>query len=56
MRVRDRGGHVLQTKQVDPAALGNDDWKAGVYAATGVASLQAVQRRAAGHRASAGSR
>ncbi len=39
MRVRDRGGHVLSTKQVDPAALGNDDWKAGVYAATGLASL-----------------
>ena len=39
MRERDRGGHVLRTKQVNPAALGNDDWKAGVYTATGVASL-----------------
>jgi len=39
MRVRDRGGHVLRTKQVNPDALGNDDWKAGVYAATGVPSL-----------------
>jgi hypothetical protein len=39
MRVRDRGGHVLRTKQLSPAALSNDDWKAGVYAAAGVSSL-----------------
>jgi hypothetical protein len=39
MRVRDRGGHAVRTRQVSPDALGNDDWKAGVYAATGVASL-----------------
>ncbi|HYN93998.1 MAG TPA: PQQ-dependent sugar dehydrogenase [Pilimelia sp.] len=31
----------LQTRQVDPAVAGNDDWKAGVYAATGVPSLAA---------------
>jgi hypothetical protein len=45
MRIRDRarpgGGHSLQTMQVDPATAGNDDWKAGVYSATGVSSLRA---------------
>jgi hypothetical protein len=40
MRVRDRGGHVLRTKQVSPTALSNDDWKAGVYIANGVGSLR----------------
>jgi Concanavalin A-like lectin/glucanases superfamily len=29
----------LQTKQVNPAITGNDDWKAGLYAANGVPSL-----------------
>lgn len=41
MRVRDGGRHVLQTMQVNPAVAGNDDWKAGVYAAGGVESLGA---------------
>lgn len=45
MRVRDgafpasRGS--LQVKQVDPVNAGNDDWKAGIYSATGVPSLHA---------------
>jgi hypothetical protein len=39
MRVGDRGGHALRTRQLSPTAMGNDDWKAGVYAATGVPSL-----------------
>jgi hypothetical protein len=39
MRVRDRGGHALRTKQVSPAAMGNDDWKAGVYRTGGLPSL-----------------
>ncbi|OLF16822.1 hypothetical protein BU204_14935 [Actinophytocola xanthii] len=41
MRIRDRGGHALVTRQVDPATAGNDDWKAGVYAADGVPTLRA---------------
>ncbi|MGD6756220.1 LamG-like jellyroll fold domain-containing protein [Streptomyces sp. BH105] len=45
MRVRDdadpRRGHVLQTRQVNPEAAGNDDWKAGVYEPGGAASLHA---------------
>ncbi|MBE1491614.1 LamG domain-containing protein [Plantactinospora soyae] len=45
MRVPDRAyrgsGRALQTRQVDPTAAGNDDWKAGVYSATGVPSLEA---------------
>ena len=45
MRVRD-GGHPgsrfsLQTRQVGPATAGNDDWKAGVFSATGVPTLRA---------------
>jgi Concanavalin A-like lectin/glucanases superfamily len=45
MRVRD-GAHrssrtSIQTQQVDPAAAGNDDWKAGIYSATGVPTLRA---------------
>jgi hypothetical protein len=45
MRVRD-GAHrssrsSIQTRQVDPAVAGNDDWKAGVYSATGVPTLRA---------------
>lgn len=40
MRVRDGSRrNVLQVRQVDGAA--NDDWKAGVYAATGVPTLRA---------------
>jgi hypothetical protein len=39
-RVRDRFGHALQTGQVSNV-LGNDDWKAGLYSATGVPSLKA---------------
>ncbi len=43
MRVRDgvTGRHSLHTKQVAPAVAGNDDWKAGVYSATGVPTLRA---------------
>lgn len=45
MRVRDGaspgGGHSIQTRQVNPAVKGNDDWKAGTYSATGVPTLRA---------------
>ncbi|NED54207.1 hypothetical protein G3I24_25335, partial [Micromonospora aurantiaca] len=42
MRVRDGARrHAVQLKQVDPSANGNDDWKAGIYSATGVPSLRA---------------
>ncbi|MEV4539702.1 hypothetical protein AB0J82_38595 [Asanoa sp. NPDC049518] len=45
MRVRDRAfkgsGNALQTRQVDPAVTGNDDWKAGIYAQPGVRTLRA---------------
>jgi hypothetical protein len=45
MRVPDRAhrrsGNAAQFGQVDPAADGNDDWKAGVFSATGVPSLHA---------------
>ncbi|MFD0688265.1 hypothetical protein [Actinomadura fibrosa] len=42
MRVRDGARrHVIQTKQVNPEIAGNDDWKAGIYSATGVPSLRA---------------
>lgn len=45
MRVAD-GAHrgsssSIQTQQVNPAVAGNDDWKAGVYSATGVPTLHA---------------
>ena len=45
MRVRD-GAHrssrtSIETRQVDPATAGNDDWKAGVYSPTGVPTLRA---------------
>jgi len=33
-------GRALRTKQVNPAVTGNDDWKAGIYAATGVPTLR----------------
>jgi hypothetical protein len=41
MRVRDRGGHAIQTRQVNPDVQGNDDWKAGTYSPTGVPTLHA---------------
>lgn len=41
MRVRERGGHAIQTRQLNPTAAGNDDWKAGVFSAGGLASLHA---------------
>ncbi|MFI6732892.1 PQQ-dependent sugar dehydrogenase [Nonomuraea sp. NPDC050451] len=45
MRVADRAyrgsTYALQTRQVDPATTGNDDWKAGVYGADGVPTLRA---------------
>jgi Concanavalin A-like lectin/glucanases superfamily len=45
MRVRD-GAHdgsrySMQTKQVNPATAGNDDWKSGVFAEGGVPTLRA---------------
>ena len=44
MRVREhayRGsGRALQTRQVDPATAGNDDWKAGIWSASGVRTLR----------------
>jgi hypothetical protein len=45
MRVPDRAypgsGRALRTRQVNPAVAGADDWKAGIYAPTGVPSLRA---------------
>jgi len=45
MRVKDGaypGSNAsLQTRQVNPAATGNDDWKAGTWGATGVPTLHA---------------
>ncbi|GAA2106621.1 LamG-like jellyroll fold domain-containing protein [Actinomadura alba] len=45
MRVRDGAhpgrGHSLQVGQVNSDTAGNDDWKAGVYSATGVSTLHA---------------
>lgn len=45
MRVRDRAHpsskFSMQAQQVDPVNDGNDDWKAGVYSATGVPTLHA---------------
>lgn len=45
MRVRDKAhrgsGRAIQLGQVDPVNNGNDDWKAGIYSATGVPSLHA---------------
>ena len=32
---------ALQTQQVNPTTIGNDDWKAGIYLTNGVASLSA---------------
>lgn len=51
MRVDDpayaAAGLSLQTRQVNPGVNGNDDWKAGIYDASGVATLDAF-RNAAG--------
>jgi hypothetical protein len=45
MRVPDgahrRSTFSIQTQQVNPAVAGNDDWKAGIYSATGVPTLNA---------------
>ncbi|GAB4106774.1 LamG-like jellyroll fold domain-containing protein [Micromonospora taraxaci] len=45
MRVPDRAyrgsRNALQTRQVDPAVAGNDDWKAGTWSASGVRTLRA---------------
>jgi hypothetical protein len=47
MRVEDSaytaGGRSLQTRQVHPNDNGNDDWKAGIYDAGGIASLAAFK-------------
>ena len=48
MRVADpaypSAGQAVQTKQVDPAENGNNDWKAGVFEAGGVSTLRAFAR------------
>ncbi|SPT58855.1 LamG-like jellyroll fold domain-containing protein [Actinomadura madurae] len=42
MRIRDGARrHAVQIKQVNQSAKGTDDWKAGIYSATGVPSLRA---------------
>ncbi|MBM0256809.1 LamG domain-containing protein [Micromonospora sp. 4G55] len=45
MRVPDRAykgsGDALQTRQVNPQAAGNDDWKAGTWSSSGVRTLRA---------------
>ncbi|KAB1913019.1 LamG-like jellyroll fold domain-containing protein [Micromonospora sp. AMSO31t] len=45
MRVPDRAykgsGDALQTRQVNPQAAGNDDWKAGIWSSSGVRTLRA---------------
>ncbi|WP_410813654.1 LamG-like jellyroll fold domain-containing protein [Micromonospora sp. 067-2] len=50
MRVPDhayRGsGRALQTRQVEPAVSGNDDWKAGTWSASGVRTLRAFNATA----------
>ncbi|MEU7828865.1 MULTISPECIES: hypothetical protein [unclassified Nonomuraea] len=33
--------HSIQLQQVNPATMGNDDWKAGIYSETGVPTLHA---------------
>ncbi|GAA2581857.1 hypothetical protein GCM10010435_69210 [Winogradskya consettensis] len=44
MRVPDRAyrgsGRALQTQQINPETTGNDDWKAGIYSASGVRTLR----------------
>ncbi|MBM7832801.1 glucose/arabinose dehydrogenase [Agromyces cerinus] len=46
MRVADRAypgaGEALQTQQMSPRTSSNDDWKAGVYDASGVQTLEAL--------------
>ncbi|GAB3933682.1 hypothetical protein GCM10027614_05160 [Micromonospora vulcania] len=50
MRVRDhayRGsGNAVQTRQIDPAVAGNDDWKAGTWSASRVRTLRAFSATA----------
>ena len=50
MRVADPAypgaAQALQTRQVNPATNGNDDWKAGVYEPQGVATLHAFNATA----------
>ncbi|HEU5158956.1 MAG TPA: hypothetical protein VFU43_18315 [Streptosporangiaceae bacterium] len=45
MRVRDgaypSSRFSIQTRQLNPTVTGNDDWKAGIYSATGVPTLRA---------------
>ena len=45
MRVKDgahrKSRYSIQTRQVNPAVAGNDDWKAGVYSEKGVPTLDA---------------
>ncbi|GAB3334081.1 LamG-like jellyroll fold domain-containing protein [Micromonospora halotolerans] len=45
MRVPDQAykgsGDALQTRQVNPQAAGNDDWKAGTWSSSGVRTLRA---------------
>ncbi|GAA2715538.1 hypothetical protein GCM10010429_36760 [Micromonospora olivasterospora] len=45
MRVPDHAypgsGDALQTRQINPATAGNDDWKAGTWSASGVGTLRA---------------
>lgn len=36
--------HSIQTRQVNPAVQGNDDWKAGTFSATGVPTLRAFSQ------------
>ncbi|MGH3735350.1 MAG: LamG-like jellyroll fold domain-containing protein [Micromonosporaceae bacterium] len=48
MRVADgahrRSATSMQVRQINPALAGNDDWKAGMYSATGVPTLNAFNR------------
>ncbi|MEO3768823.1 LamG-like jellyroll fold domain-containing protein [Micromonospora sp. B9E7] len=50
MRVPDRAyrgsRNAVQTRQVDPAVAGNDDWKAGTWSASGVRTLRAFSATA----------
>jgi hypothetical protein len=39
-------GRALQTRQVSPTVASNDDWKAGIYSATGVPTLAAYNATA----------
>ncbi|WP_026361359.1 LamG-like jellyroll fold domain-containing protein [Amycolatopsis nigrescens] len=48
MRARDgaypRSRSSLETRQIGPAVAGNDDWKAGLYSASGVPTMNAFNR------------